>query len=280
MSMLRINTNTESLFAQNNLRKLELSLNTSMQRLSSGLRINTAADDPVGVSILANARAQMNGYRVAQQNVQDNYTAFATADGAFSQIEDALMAARDITIRAANDATMTTAQITQQGVEYAQVAGLIDTISDNSRYGSKLLLDGSLNSVTMQVGANQAESLTAIAVTSTGASSTFTAIAGGAAVSFTTAANALVELGKIDVALAAVATERASIGSYMRLMSDYLTRNMNAEVNHAAVVSSIGDADMAAEVSSMAKDTILAQAATAVIAQANMQAQVVLTLLQ
>ncbi|HPI78336.1 MAG TPA: flagellin [bacterium] len=284
MSLTRINTGADSIVALNGLRKINNSLSTSLERISSGLRINKAADDPTGVGTLNTAKAQLGGIRAAQMNLEQTYSMLSQADGALASVGEALVKMKELAIKGANDATLTSAQIASLGNEYNDLATLIDNIGANTKFGEKGLLDGTgdLGNATIQVGADSADNMSGLDLIGLGAATAldFTELSGTAATAFVDASEALTELGLVDLAVTQLGALRANVGQYMNLLSNNLEHQMAMEVNVASSVSTIGDADLAAEISNMARDSILAQSATAALMQSNIQSQIVLKLLQ
>ncbi len=280
MSLTRINTGADSLVALNGLRKINNSLSTSLERISSGLRINKASDDPAGVGTLNTARAQLGGIRAAQMNLEQTYSMLSQADGALATIGEALVKMKELAVRGANDATLTSAQIGALGDEYESLGDLIDNISANTKFGEKALLDGDLVGVTVQYGPNSTDTLSAIDIIGGNADHEFATLSGNAQTAFTDAGTAQTAMDDVDAAITALSDLRATTGQYMSLMQSNLSAQLSAEVNVASVVSTVGDADLAAEISNMARDSILAQSATAALMQSNIQSQIVLKLLQ
>jgi len=284
MSLTRINTGADSLVALNGLRKINFSLSTALERISSGLRINKAADDPTGVGTLNTAKAQLGGIRAAQMNLEQTYSMLSQADGALASVGEALVKMKELAIKGANDATLTSAQIASLGNEYNDLATLIDNIGANTKFGEKGLLDGTgdLGNATIQVGADSADNMSGLDLIGLGAATAldFEELSGTAATAFVDASEALTELGLVDLAVTQLGALRANVGQYMNLLSNNLEHQMAMEVNVASSVSTIGDADLAAEISNMARDSILAQSATAALMQSNIQSQIVLKLLQ
>jgi flagellin len=280
MSLTRINTGADALVALNGLRKINNSLSTSLERISSGLRINKAADDPTGVGTLTTARAQLGGIRAAQMNLEQTYSMLSQADGALATIGDALVKMKELAVKGANDATLTTAQITSIGAEYESLGDLIDNISANTKFGEKALLDGDLVGVTVQYGPNSTDTLSAIDIIGGNADHEFATLSPNPQTGFTDAAGAQTAMDDVDAAITALSDLRATTGQYMSLIQSNLSAQLSAEINVASVVSAVGDADLASEISNMARDSILAQSATAALMQANVQSQIVLKLLQ
>jgi flagellin len=275
MSISCINTNFDALFARQNIQKLELSMGRSMQRIASGMRVNTAADDPYAVSAIATATAQMNGNRVAQQNIQDGLALLQWADGVASQYADSLQQLRDLALTRANDATLSTTQVTALDTEFGAIHGDYDDAkySTDLTWNGKVIFDSAFTG-TFQVGPGGNENFT-VALTTQQFGNTAQAIG----TTIATVANATGEIANIDTALDNVNSVRALIGQGMRRLENSLKEQLSMEVNNASTVSSMGDADLASEIGNLARDQILSQSATAIMAQANNSSQLLLQLL-
>jgi len=174
---------------------------------------------------------------------------------------------------------LTTAQITSIGAEYESLGDLIDNISANTKFGEKALLAGDLIGVTVQYGPNSSDTFTDDII-GANADHQFATLSPNPQTGFTDAAGAQTAMDDVDAAITALSTARATTGQYMSLIASNLEAMLSMEVNVASVVSTVGDADLAAEISNMARDSILAQSATAALMQSNIQSQIVLKLLQ
>lgn len=270
---LTINTNAASLNAQRNLAATQSSLATSMQRLSSGLRVNTAKDDAAGLAIADRMNAQVRGMNVAIRNTNDGISLLQTADGAASKITDMLQRMRELAVQAANG-TNATGDLANLDAEYQTLTAEITRVVGATAFNGQNLLDGSGGSsgaFTFQVGAATADQ-----VTITLGDLTSAATSGD----LTSNANATTALGAIDTALDLVTTERANYGaSQNKLEAIVSTLQIGAE-NLSTARGRIVDADFAQETANLSRAQIMQQAGTAMVAQANQLPQGVLALLR
>jgi flagellin len=273
-----INTNMASLNAQRNLSTSQGSLMTSMQRLSSGLRVNSAKDDAAGLAIAERMSTQVRGMNVAIRNANDGISMAQTAEGAMGKIGDMLQRMRELAVQAAN-ATNSSGDQANLDAEYQQLGAEISRTVAATNFNGMAILAGQSGSQTFQVGAgtsgiNQITIVTADLATSTSALSSAT---GG---SITSASSALSAMGSIDTALQLVNTERAKLGAAQnRFEATIATLQVSAE-NTAAARGRIMDADFAQETANLSRAQILQQAGTAMVAQANQLPQQVLQLLR
>ncbi|SPJ34849.1 flagellin N-terminal helical domain-containing protein [Kushneria phyllosphaerae] len=273
-----INTNALSLNAQNNLNKSQQSLNTAIERLSSGSRINSAKDDAAGLAISNRMNAQVTGLNQANRNANDGISLAQTAEGAMGQVTDNLQRIRELTVQAANG-TNTDADKTSIQDEIGQRLEEINRLAGQTQFNGKNLLDGSATDVRIQVGANDGQTidLTLSDVT------TATLFAGGSgAEPDVTAANFDTgsALADIDAALQLVDSSRSTLGAQQNRLQSVVEGNATTSTNLSAAMSQIKDADYATEVSNMSKAQILQQAGTSVLAQANQTTQGVMSLLR
>ncbi|NWG75109.1 MAG: flagellin FliC [Rubrivivax sp.] len=267
---LTINTNVISLNAQRNTSMTQSSLATSMQRLSSGLRVNSAKDDSAGLAIAERMNAQVRGMNVAIRNANDAISLAQTAEGALGKIGDMLQRMRELAVQGAN-ATNGAGDLANLDAEYQQLAEEIGRTITSTKFNGLAILAGDAGAKAFQVGANAGDTVT---ITTTDLSSTFTA----GALSDATASSA--EITNIDTALDAFNTERALYGAAQnRFDSIVSTLQISAE-NQAAARGRIMDADFASETANLSRAQILQQAGTAMIAQANQLPQSVLSLLR
>jgi flagellin len=256
--MSTINTNVASLNAQRNLSTSALSLRTSMERLSSGLRVNSAKDDAAGLAIAERMNGQTRGMNVAIRNANDAISLAATAEGALGAITNNLQRMRELAVQASNG-TNTGADITALDQEFKLLAAENTRVAGATKFNGVAVI--AATTFTFQVGANGSDT---IAVT-------------GAAATFTTA-NA--EIAKLDTDIDAINTTRATWGATQnRFESVISTLRVSAE-NSAAARGRIMDADYAQETASLSRAQVLQQAGTAMVAQANQAPQGVLALLR
>jgi len=274
MSMM-INTNLVSLNAQINQSTSQSSLATSMQRLSSGLRINSAADDAAGLAISDRMNSQVKGMNVAVRNANDAISLAQTADGALGQVTGMLQRMRELSVQSAN-ATNSAADRTNLDAEYQQLGAEIGRTLGSTQFNGINILAAGAGAQAFQVGANNGDTVT-VTTTNMAAAATITAATGG---DVTSVANANTALTNIDAALAAVDGERALYGAAQNRFSSIVSTLQVASQNQTAAKSRITDADFAAETANLSRAQILQQAGTAMIAQANQLPQQVLTLLK
>jgi len=287
---LAVNTNIAALNAYRNLSNTQNDLSKSMEKLSSGLRINRAADDAAGLAISEGLRAQVTGLNQAQRNAQDGISVIQTAEGALTEVHDILQRMRELTVQGANDTNNGGARAAIDG-EIDALAKELDRIVDNTEFNGIKLLKGdgagaALN-FSIQVGAGSGQdNQIVIALKDIGAALSGITDATGAsqlaklgAPTTTAAADAAANLTAIDTAIKAISTARADYGAQQnRLESSIRSLSVSSE-NLAAAESRIRDTDMAQEMVKYTAKNILSQAGTAMLAQANQSTQGVLQLL-
>ena len=277
--MATINTNMQSLNAQRNLAASQGGLNTSMQRLSSGLRVNSAKDDAAGLAIAERMNAQVRGMNVAVRNANDGISLAQTAEGALGKIGENLQRMRELAVQGAND-TNGLSDRTALNDEYKQLADENTRVIANTQFNGQSLLNGSGGSsgtFTFQVGANTAtDNQIAIVTTNMGS----TALGSTGTSVGTTTASALAAVTLIDGALNAVNAERSKFGAAQNRFDSVVSNLRLASENQAASRARIMDADFAVEASNLSRSQILQQAGTAMVAQANQLPQGVLALLR
>ena len=267
MSMT-INTNVVSLNAQRNLITSQMSLATSMQRLSSGLRINSARDDAAGLAIADRMNAQIRGINVAIRNANDGISLAQTAEGALATVTDALQRMRELAVQAQNGSNGTSDRANLD-TEYQQLSAEVTRIATQTKFNGTAVVGGGAGAQTFQVGANNGDTLT---VTTTAV----TTVAGD----LTTAANASTALAAIDTKLDTITTNRATYGAAMSRFSFAVANLQISGENQSAARGRIMDADFAAETANLSRAQILQQAGNAMVAQANQLPQQVLQLLR
>ena len=270
-----INTNLSSITAQRNLTKSQSSLSTSVERLSSGLRINSAKDDAAGLSIATRMDAQVKGMNVAIRNANDGLSMAQTADGALSTAVDALQRMRELALQSANGSNGTTDRANSDA-EFQQLSSELTRLSTSTKFNGIAVIGTGAGTTTFQVGANVGDTLD---ITTTNLSSTVSTMT-SAASDITTAAHATAAVSAIDSALDTINSDRAKLGAAQNRFS-YAISNLQISVeNQSAAKSRITDTDFAAETANMTRAKILQQAGTAMVAQANSLPNTVLTLLQ
>jgi flagellin len=275
---LRINTNVEAMNAYSNLNSTSSSLSKSLERLSSGLRINRAADDAAGLSISEGLKSQVAGFKVATQNAQDGISLLQTAEGSLNETTNLLQRVRDLAVQSANAGANDQASRDAIGKEVVQALAEIDRIASSTVYGSKNLLDGTQSAgFTFHVGYNGA-TYNQINVSIGGQSSAALKLSGIAAM--ITGTNAASALASIDAALTNVTGTRSQIGAFQNRLTSTIANLGVAVENLSASQSRIRDTDMASEMTNFSKLQILQQAGTSMLAQANQLPSSVLTLLR
>ncbi len=271
---ISINSNISSLDAQRNLSKTQMSLSGNLSRLSSGLRINSAADDAAGLAISARFTAQIKSLNQAQRNANDGVSLLQTADGAMSQISGVLTRMRELATQAANG-TVSAGDRTYINNEAQALSGEVDRISAVTDFNGSKLLDGTFNQ-DLQIGShNSANDRLNVTIGATD----FATIAGGA-VDLSTAAGAQSALDTLDTAINAISTSRAGLGATQNRLNVSISNLSSASENMSAANSRIVDVDVASETAEMTRNNILMQAGVSVLAQANQAPQVALKLLQ
>jgi flagellin len=261
---LRINTNIEALNAHRQLTNTEYQLGKSMQKLSSGLRINSAADDAAGLSISEKMTAQVNGTDQAQRNAMDGISLVQTAEGAYNEMHSILQRIRELAVQAQNS-TLSSSDTAAIDLEVGQLTAELARISANTEFNGLNILSGTF---TLQVGADQGAgnqisfSLTSVSFTSIGSAAGANAIA------------------NVDAAITSVSNARSTLGAIQNRLEDTVDNLGVYEENISAAESRIRDVDVAAETVRFTKLQILSQSGTAMLAQANQLPQSVLKLLQ
>lgn len=274
-----INTNIKSIVAQNASTTINRSMNKVMEQLSTGSRINSAADDAAGLAISDKMTAQIRGLNQAVRNANDGISMIQTAEGATKEITNMLQRMRELAVQAAND-TNASGDRTAIGAEITQLTAEIDRISANTTWNGMKLLDGtnfatSGTAANFAVGANSTDA--AISVTFQDVDSTALGVNALSVASNTTAKAAI---GTIDTALGTIDTFRADMGAKINRLNYAADNLSNVSQNTSASRSRILDTDYASATTELARTQIISQAATAMLAQANQQPQSVLSLLR
>jgi flagellin len=270
---LRIQNNVEAFNAHRQLAGTGVKQAKAMERLSSGYRINRAADDAAGLAISEKLRAQIGGLGQAQRNAQDAVSLVQTAEGALAEVHSMLQRVRDLAVQY-NNGTLSTADKAAITAEVTQLSSEISRIGSDTKFNGISLLTGG-SSITFQVGAADGQTLSVTAVQLYGAGSTYKVDSG----IFTFGASA-VTLSAIDTAIENVSTARSTFGSVQNRLEHTLNNLATYEENLIASESRVRDVDMAAEMVEFTKLNILQQAGTSMLAQANQAPQGVLSLLR
>ncbi len=285
-----INTNLVSLNAQRNLSTSQSSLATSMQRLSSGLRVNSAKDDAAGLAIAERMHTQVRGMNVAMRNANDGISLAQVAEGALGKVGDIFQRMRELAVQAANG-TNSDADRTSLNEEFVQLAQEATRTLGGTQFNGQNIL-ATTNTSSFQIGANSDTTINQITVnaftwtTATGITDVLgTAILSGAGVptlqiSGTDGTAALAALTSIDTAIDTINSQRGTFGAIQNRFENVVANLMVGAENQTAARSRIMDADYAAETANMSRAQILQQAGNAMVAQANQLPQQVLSLLQ
>ncbi|ACT06435.1 flagellin domain protein [Dickeya chrysanthemi Ech1591] len=275
--MAVINTNSMSLLAQSNLNKSQSSLQTAIERLSSGLAINSAKDNAAGAGISNDMTAQIRGLTQASKNANDGISLVQTAEGNLNTINDNLQRIRELAVQAANDTNNSVNRDSIQ-TEINRRVDEINRVAASANFNGKALLSGGA-SFNIQVGAGTTTN-DAITVGSSALINATTTGLGVTATGVDTAANATATVDAVDAALTAINNAKANIGATLNRFESTIDNLSNTINNLTTARSRIQDADYATEVSNMSRAQILQQAGTSVLAQANQVPQTVLKLLQ
>ena len=285
---MTVNTNTFSMNAQRQLMRTEGGLQTSMQRLSSGLRINSAKDDAAGLQIANRMSAQIGGLSVAMRNANDGISLAQTAEGAMEEMTNSLLRMRELALQASNG-TYGTDDLAALNSEFSALLTEIDRVAVTTEFNGTALLsanntsisiavdydDGATNNIDIEIGDFN--------IAAFGDSSGHTGGGSGADISgatIATTAGANAALASIDTALQAVDTQRAGLGAVQNRLSSTINNLANVRENLTASKSRVMDTDFAAETANLSKYQVMQQAGTAVLAQANAIPQNVLSLLR
>jgi len=276
-----VNTNTASLNAQRNLAQSTSSLQTSLQRLSSGLRINSAADDPAGLAIAQSMMTQIKGNNQGINNANDGISLAQTAEGALGQIQNNLQTIRQIAVQAANG-TISNTNRSQLQQQVDQLTQEISRIVQTTNFNGTMLLSGGAN-IVFQVGAsgvaNNQVTASGLDLTS-GMSSYATSLTATGTINITTSGNASAVLSSLDADLNLISNDRAQLGAIQNRFQAVVANMSNYVQNLQDSKSRIIDTDFAAETANLTQQQILQQAGTAILSQANQIPQAALTLLK
>jgi flagellin len=276
--MTVINTNIKSLVSQNALNRNSRDLSKAMEQLSTGSRINSAADDAAGLAISNKMTAQIRGLNQAVRNANDGISLIQTVEGATKEITNMLQRMRELSVQAAND-TYTSGDRAALVTETDELSKEISRIASNTTWNGLKLLDGSqftsASAASFMVGANSADATITVSFQSLKASALSVS-----ALTLTTASGAKTALGTVDAALKTIDTFRATLGAKINRLTYAADNLTNISQNTSASRSRILDTDFAKASSELSRTQIIQQAATAVLAQANTDQQSVLKLLQ
>jgi len=276
-----INTNLPSLTAQRNLSASQGQLATSIGRLSSGLRINSAKDDAAGLAIANRMDSQARGMNVAIRNSMDGISLAQTAEGGLGKVSDMLQRMRELAVQSSN-ATNTSTDRDSLNNEFRQLADEIDRTLNATKFNGQAILSGGAGSQVFQIGSdNTSYDQLTVATQNMATATNITAVTGTAGViTGTTGGAAQAMISAIDLALTSVNSERSTYGAVQNRFEAIIANLQVASENQTAAKSRIMDADFAAETAALTRTQILQQAGTAMLAQANQLPQQVLQLLK
>lgn len=280
---LRINFNYASLQAQRGLGGAEKIAQRAGSQLSSGLRINQAADDTAGMSISETLKNQVRGLNMAHRNVQDASSMLQVAEGALTETHSLLARMRELAVQASND-TLQLSDRLNANAEFTALYAEIDRIATTTQFDGIVLLDNSsvASGLTLQVGANRSDSLTYTISSSkaTNLYANFTAMSASGTLNVSYQSNASAMISAVDSAVNTVSGTRASIGAMQNRFASATNYLSVAAENTAAANSRVADADIASSMSELVRAQILQQAGISVLAQANQSPALVLQLLR
>jgi len=283
---LRINYNLASSSAQRGLGASQEAYAKQANRLSTGLRINSASDDAAGMAVSEKLKNQVRGLNQAQRNAQDGISLIQTAEGALTETHSILARMRELAVQAAND-TLNNTDRTSLEAEFTQLKAEVTRIAGATQFNGTVLLNGATSSLTLQVGANSTDTVTVALTNNTVGSTTYAAASGVAglgigpvSVTITSLALAATTITALDAAINQVSTNRANLGSMQSRLESVGRSLAVASENTAAANSRVADADIASSMSELVRAQILQQAGISVLAQANQAPALVLQLLK
>jgi flagellin len=271
---LVVNSNIQSLNSQRQLQNSTNSLATNFERLSSGKRINSAKDDAAGLQISNRLTAQINGLNQASRNANDGISLSQTAEGALDEYTNTLQRMRTLAVQSANGSN-SQADRTALNAEFEELTTELTRISDQTAFAGEKLLNATYTSKAFQIGADGGQAISINITQDFDA----TSILGAATTTISTAAQASTAIGNVDAGLVKVNTVRADLGAKQNRFSSIIRSNDNTAQNLSASRSRIEDTDYASESAALAKSSVLQQAASSMLAQANQQPQIALSLL-
>lgn len=277
-----INTNLNSLNAQRNASTSQATLATAMQRLSSGLRVNSAKDDAAGLAIAERMNAQVKGMNVAVRNANDGISLAQTAEGALGKVGDSLQRMRELAVQSRN-ATNSGSDKDSLNLEFQQLTAEITRVLGGTTFNGKAIIGASAGAQDFQIGANTtANDVITVTTADMTADASITAVTASTVVidSTTNSGSLATVIDNIDGAINRVNTERAQFGATQSRFDSVISNLQVSVENQTAARSRIMDADFASETANLSRSQILQQAGTAMIAQANQLPQGVLALLR
>ncbi|MCX7410921.1 MAG: flagellin [Planctomycetota bacterium] len=272
---LSVNTNTTSLTAQMNLAKSQSRMNTSLERLSTGLKINRASDDPAGLVTSELQKSQISGLTKAIENIERGTTMVQTAESGLAEIGSLLLKMRDLAVNSANEATQDTASLAANQSEIDALSTSITRISDTTKFGTKALLDGTVTAAQFQIGAFSTEVATLTVADSDAAALSVDAL------DITTAAGSTTAIADIDAAISTITTARGDLGAFQSGTLNSTKNNNASQLDNLKNAESIlRDTDYQKEISNYTSEQIRQQAAQTVLGMANQSSQSIIQLLR
>jgi len=272
--MTSINTNVGALNARASAINATAKMEKAMERLSSGLRINSAADDAAGLAVAGKMESQLRGINMAIRNSQDGVGLIQTGESGLNEIRNMVLRIRELAVQMANGIYENTPDRNNAQLEVAALLEQVDLISHNTKFNDVALLDGTFSAVTIQAGNTTAETIS-ISFADVGQSGL--SINGA---SIATQSSATTVIGTMDSALQTIASEQATMGSLINRLNFSIANLSKSSVMTEQAIGRVMDADFAAETTNLSKQQILNQAATSMLAQANQSKQSILALLQ
>ncbi len=275
--MLSVISNVNSIDAQRNLSNTQTMLSGTLQKLSSGMRVNSAKDDAAGLGISVNLESDIRSYTQASRNANDGISVAQTAEGALNQTSNIITRLRELAMESASDGISDTQRKYVQ-TEATQLTSEVDRIAQDTTYNGAALLNSSSGTLHFQVGIGSSATNDRISVKTLDATSA--TLLGSAALDFSTASGAVSALSKLDSALNTISDDRSNLGAISNRLSSAASTISTISENLSAADSRIRDVDVATETSNMSRLNVLSQAGVSVLAQANQQPQIALKLLQ
>jgi flagellin len=275
-----INTNIASINSQRRLNETNNHLATSMERLSSGLRVNSAKDDAAGLAISNRMTSQIRGMTVASRNASDGISLAQTAESAMGELTNTLQRMRDLSVQSSNDGAVTGQDREKLQAEFQQLNDELTRIITSTEFNGKKIINGSLaGGINFQVGANTTSD-NRIAVSIADLATTIASVTAASIGSNATETGARTAIDSIDEAIRAIDTSRANLGAIQNRFTTTISNLQSSIENQSAARSRITDTDFAVETANLSRNQILQQAGTAMLAQANQSGQSVLSLLR
>ena len=274
--MTSINTNVGALIARASAVGATNRMERAMERLSSGLRVNSAADDAAGLAVAGKMESQLRGINMSIRNAQDGMGLIQTAEAGVNEIRNMVLRMRELAVQMANGIYENTPDRTNAQLEVAALLEQVTLIATNTRFNDVAVIDGSFTGVTIQAGNTTGETITLsfadMQASGLGLSSTISTVV--------TQSDATVAMGTMSTVLQTIAQEQAKFGSLINRLDFSIANQSKASVMTEQAIGRVMDADFARETTQLSKEQILNQAATSMLAQANQSKQSILALLQ